>query len=340
MPSPPAQLPFLLLLLLLLLLRECAPHDGTDGSFVLVDHSAELAAIDPGCAEDEWRYGRWEKRPLTSKNHRRLAFRCRQFEYANATCGPPFSQPTFCAAAACRSILLVGDSLISSVYHELVVNAAAARDANMSDVPTDLVRWRAAADIERHRSEESRRPVKKTPKGGAPPRWDPGCSPSGVRESFSMCRSPSCPRGIRISFARHDFVRWWTADNVEQHLPHPPHSPHSLPPPPYTHTPRPRAQLTNLVRGQHGQHRYGRDGSSRCEGWHSRRTLAEYQVVVLGTGAHLADFGAQITNTTFHRARARRVAQLIHENAPPSLAVVFAKRCASESIGEHPHLHL
>lgn len=82
-------------------------------------------------------------------------------------------------------------------------------------------------------------------------------------------------------------------------------------------------QLTNLP----GHRLYGRDDASRCEGWHSRSTLAEYQVVVLGMGAHLAEFGPQITNATFHRVRARRVAQLIHENAPPSLAVVYAKRC-------------
>ena len=87
-------------------------------------------------------------------------------------------------------------------------------------------------------------------------------------------------------------------------------------------------QLTNLP-----EHRlYGRDDASRCEGWHSRSTLAEYQVVVLGMGAHLAEFGPQITNATFHRVRARRVAQLIHENAPPSLAVVYAKRCVLQGV--------
>ena len=201
MPPLLAQLPFLLLLFLLLL-TECAPRGATDASFVLVDRSAELESIDPGCAETEFRFGLWEARSLTRKNKRKKEFRCRQFEYANATCGPPFSQPTFCAAAACRSILFVGDSLILSNYRELVDNAIAARDANLSDVPTDIERWHAAAEVERHKYMHDQQGSSKKKA-----RFDPGCSPSGLRQSFSMCRSSSCPGGIRVSFGRHDFVR-------------------------------------------------------------------------------------------------------------------------------------
>ena len=198
-------------------------HPGPSIAFRTGCCSAALRATPPPppCYADEFRYGRWVNRSVSAKNLHNKEYRCRQFEYVNATCGPPFSLPTFCAAVGCGGALLfVGDSLMRSNYRELKGLASLARDLN-STVPGDV---------------------------GA----GPDCSASGVAETFTTCRrwcEEGSGRDVRVSYARHDF-------------------------------------LTNDVPGQA---RYGRDASSLCEGWHERRTLRIYSVVVLGTGAHLAE---------------------------------------------------
>lgn len=90
------------------------------------------------CAVDEFRFGKWtERRGAASSN-------CDAFEYDNATCGPSFSARAFCAALRCRSLLVVGDSLLYQTFiglQRLLAGVTHFRDFSKQDCPRNGAPW-------------------------------------------------------------------------------------------------------------------------------------------------------------------------------------------------------
>jgi hypothetical protein len=68
------------------------------------------------CIVDEFRYGAWRPRMSVGRSRNGLRFVCADHEFVNETCGQPFSAARFCAALQCRSVLMVGDSVMMTLF--------------------------------------------------------------------------------------------------------------------------------------------------------------------------------------------------------------------------------
>ena len=131
--------------------------------------AAPEAAARGACAADEHRYGTWE---TTAGG----AGPCDRLAYGNASCGAPLTADRLCRAVACRPALLVGDSLMFSLYEGL---------RNFINTSGRLTSERPELSMH-HR---------------AP------CPPVGTpRRGFSLACPDACGASVSIDFERHDHL--------------------------------------------------------------------------------------------------------------------------------------
>ena len=131
--------------------------------------AAPEAAARGACAADEHRYGTWE---TTAGG----AGPCDRLAYGNASCGAPLTADRLCRAVACRPALLVGDSLMFSLYEGL---------RNFVNTSGRLASERPELSMH-HR---------------AP------CPPVGTpRRGFSLACPDACGASVSIDFERHDHL--------------------------------------------------------------------------------------------------------------------------------------
>ena len=71
--------------------------------------SRDTTAIATGCLHDEMRYGGWQR-------IRNGPSECMNYGWVNQSCGAPFSVERLCLALNCRSMLMVGDSLMGRLF--------------------------------------------------------------------------------------------------------------------------------------------------------------------------------------------------------------------------------
>ena len=182
----------------------------------------------------------------------------------------------FCESLHCRHVLMVGDSTMGVAF-QAITSHLGAWDDRYEDVS-----WHAGKEC----SDERRCDISRT----CPPADQPA-----IRESFTLCanRSALCPRGINISYWRHDHLQ----------------------------TVGSRASFAHNASNCDGWERLLENGRGG-----SHEAAPRYDLAIISRGAHLNEYEGDLkASKSFHSERADSLGRLLRKPQADGATIVYLK---------------